>query len=70
MKFEEALKQLDGIVEKLETGKLSVDESISLYSKAMELCKDCSDKLSEVKGQIALLEEKSNEMIAKLVEVD
>ena len=70
MKFEEALAQLDNIVEKLESGKLSVDESMTLYSKAMELCKDCSDKLNDVKGQIALLEEKSNELVAKLVEVE
>ena len=70
MKFEDALTQLDVIIEKLESGKLSVDESIELYSKAMELCKSCSEKLNDVKGQIALLEEKSNELVAKLVEVE
>ena len=70
MKFEESLKELDGIVDKLESGKLSLDESVDLYSKGMQLCVDCADKLNEVKGKIALLEESQQGLIAKLVEVE
>lgn len=70
MKFENALKELDEIVTKLESGKLTVDESIEMYSKGMTLCKECSQKLNEVKGQIALLEEQSGILVAKPVEVD
>lgn len=70
MKFEESLKELDAIVDKLENGKLSLDESVDLYSKGMKLCVDCADKLNEVKGKIALLEESQQGLIAKLVEVE
>ena len=70
MKFEESLRELDGIVDKLESGKLSLDESVELYSKGMKLCVECADKLNEVKGKIALLEESQQGLIEKLVEVE
>ena len=68
MKFEESIKELDAIVEKLESGKLSLDDSVELYSKGMKLCLECADKLSEVKGKIALLEESQQGLIAKFFE--
>ena len=46
MKFEESIKELDVIVDKLESGKLSLDESVELYSKGMNLCLECADKLN------------------------
>ncbi|MDE7348383.1 MAG: exodeoxyribonuclease VII small subunit [Clostridia bacterium] len=70
MKFEESMKELDGIVDKLESGKLSLDESVELYSKGMKLCLECADKLNDVKGKIALLEESQQGLVAKLVEVE
>ncbi|MDE5654487.1 MAG: exodeoxyribonuclease VII small subunit [Clostridia bacterium] len=70
MKFEESIKELDVIVDKLESGKLSLEESVDLYSKGMKLCMECADKLNEVKGKIALLEESQQGLVAKLVEVD
>ncbi|MDE7192313.1 MAG: exodeoxyribonuclease VII small subunit [Clostridia bacterium] len=70
MKFEESMKELDDIVDKLESGKLSLDESVELYSKGMKLCLECADKLNDVKGKIALLEESQQGLVAKLVEVE
>ena len=70
MKFEESIKELNNIVDKLESGKLSLDESVELYSKGMKLCLECADKLSEVKGKIALLEESQQGLVAKLIEVE
>lgn len=70
MKFEESMKELDGILQQLEGGKLSLDESVELYSKGMKLCVECANSLNEVKGKIALLEETQQGLIAKLVEVE
>ena len=33
MKFEESIKELDVIVDKLESGKLTLEVSVELYSK-------------------------------------
>ena len=53
MKFEDSLKELDAIIEKLESGKLSIDESIAMYGKGLELCNECGKKLNDIKGKIA-----------------
>lgn len=70
MKFEDSLKELDTIVEKLESGKLSIDDSIDLYTKGIKLCNECNKKLNEVKGKIALLEESADGLKEKEVEVE
>ena len=37
--IEESLKELDGIVEKLESRDISLEESFAMYQKGMELLK-------------------------------
>ena len=37
--IEESLKELDGIVEKLESRDISLEESFAMYQKGMELFK-------------------------------
>lgn len=57
MTFEEALKQLEEIAVKLEKGECTLDESISLYEKAMELSKECTSALENAKLKIKQLSE-------------
>ncbi|AUS96170.1 exodeoxyribonuclease VII small subunit [Clostridium thermosuccinogenes] len=56
-KFEEAIKELEEIVEKLEKGDLSLDESIEFFQKGIELSKYCSKRLDEIERKISLLVE-------------
>ena len=70
MNFEDSMKELDKILDKLESGKISLDESVDLYSKGMKLCVDCAEKLNDVKGKIELLEESQQGLITKIVEVE
>lgn len=49
IKFEEALKQLEEIVKKLESGENSLEESIELYKKGATLCAECSKLLENAK---------------------
>jgi exodeoxyribonuclease VII small subunit len=46
--FEEKIKELETIVTELENGNVNLDDAIKKYSRAMELSKECSDKLNEV----------------------
>ena len=39
---------MDGIVEKLESRDISLEESFTLYQKGMELLKQCSSKIDRV----------------------
>lgn len=56
MKFEEAMKELESIVEKMESGMLSIDESLQMFSRGIELSKECKKQLEEAKGKISILE--------------
>ena len=43
--FEEALKQLEAIVEKLNDKEISLEESVALYEEGQKLSKICSETL-------------------------
>lgn len=51
--FEQAMDQLESIVEKLEEGDVPLEEAISFYKEGMELSKLCHDKLKNVEEQLA-----------------
>ena len=53
--FEEAISELESIVEKLENGELPLDESIEIFQKGIELSKFCSKRLDEVERKISIL---------------
>ncbi|RLQ98281.1 exodeoxyribonuclease VII small subunit [Falsibacillus albus] len=50
--FEQAMEQLETIVQKLEEGDVPLEEAISIYQKGMELSKMCHDKLKNVEDQL------------------
>ena len=56
MNFEENLKQLEDIVEKLSSDNIELQHGAELYSKAMELIKSCENYLKEAKGKIEIID--------------
>jgi len=55
IKFEEALKKLEKIVDELEKGDLSLDEALKKYQEGIELSRQCSLKLDTAKKKIDVL---------------
>lgn len=53
--FEAALAELEAIVDRMEKGEMTLDESIEYYHNGMELSKYCSSRLDEVEKKITLL---------------
>jgi len=53
--FEAALKQLEEIVQRLEKGELSLEDSLRLYEDGVRLARLCHAKLEEAEGKIELL---------------
>ena len=53
--FEEALSRLEEIVDAMEEGELSLDETVKLYKEGVEMASVCSEKLSGARQQISLL---------------
>lgn len=50
--FEEAMSQLEQIVDRLEEGDVPLEEAIAIYKEGMELSKLCHDKLKSVEEQL------------------
>lgn len=55
IKFEDALKKLEKIVEDLEGGSLSLDESLAKYEEGIKLSKECSKKLEVARKKVEIL---------------
>jgi exodeoxyribonuclease VII small subunit len=55
IKFEDALKKLEKIVEDLEGGSLSLDESLEKYEEGIKLSKACAKKLELARKKVEIL---------------
>jgi len=53
--FEQALLQLEQIVQKLEKGELPLEDSLKLYEEGIRLSRLCHGKLEEAEGRIEVL---------------
>lgn len=61
--FEESLAELEKIVVNLETGEVSLDDAIEEYKKAMDLVKQCNEKLDSAQEAIAKIVNDNKEVI-------
>ena len=55
--FEEHLTQLEKVVERLERGDLTLDESVRLFEDGMKLSSACKQELEQAEGRIQVLVE-------------
>lgn len=53
--FEESLKKLESIVDKLEKGDLSLEESLKLFEEGVGLSTACKKELEEAEGKVEML---------------
>lgn len=65
--FEEQLKTLETVVEKLERGDLPLEESLSLFEQGVTLSEACKEELEAAEGRVQVLLQrgKSRERIAE-----
>jgi exodeoxyribonuclease VII small subunit len=70
--FEELLRRLEAIVEQLERGEVSLEDSMKMYEEGMRLSQSCAEKLAkaeltlkrlgkDMEGNLALFDEKEEE---------
>ena len=62
MSFEDKLQELEKIVEKLENGQLSLDESLGLFEKGIKLVRECDTNLKCAQQKVEKLIEDNNEV--------
>jgi exodeoxyribonuclease VII small subunit len=53
--FERKLTDLEAVVERLEQGDLSLEESVRLFEEGMKLSESCKQELEAAEGRIQIL---------------
>lgn len=53
--FEKSVQELDAIVSKMESGELSLDESLKLFEKGVKLTRSCQKTLADAEAKIEKL---------------
>lgn len=61
LSFEEALSELEIIVQKLEQGELSLEESMTVFERGLNLSQLSQTKLQDAEQRIKILMEKNGE---------
>ena len=62
--FETQLKALEKIVERLENGELTLEESVQLFEEGLKLSTACKKELETAEGKIQVLMARGREMVA------
>ena len=52
MSFEQAMRELESIVHRLESGDIDLEDSIAIYSRGTELKKHCETKLKSAQTKL------------------
>ena len=52
MSFEQAMKELEDIVRRLESGQVTLDEAVTAYERGAALKRHCESKLQEARTKV------------------
>lgn len=70
MKFEDALAELEKIVQKLEQGQVKLDEAIDAYERGAALKKHCEARLAEAQARIEKITQNAGGIAAEPANLD
>jgi len=59
--FEAALAELEALVEKMEKGDLSLDESLKQFERGISLTRSCQQRLREAEQKVQVLLQKNGQ---------
>ncbi len=60
--LEAALQQLESLVETLEDGELSLEESLQVFENGIKLTRECQQRLGEAEQKVQLLIEEQGQV--------
>jgi exodeoxyribonuclease VII small subunit len=55
--FEELMKELEGLVNKLENGDTELDKALEMYKEGVSTIKELNDRLNNARKQIEIAKE-------------
>lgn len=68
VRFEEALKQLEAIVSRLEVGDLPLEQALSIFEEGVRLAKLCAERLNEAERRVNILVRSGEAGVGRLEE--
>ncbi|MEN6321739.1 MAG: exodeoxyribonuclease VII small subunit [Syntrophaceae bacterium] len=69
-KFEEALGKLEDIVRKMESGDMTLEESLKAFEEGIRLARLCSRKLDEAERRVEILLKQEEGLVTKPLQVE
>ena len=63
LNFEESLSELENIVQRLEQGELSLEDSMALFERGLNLSQNSQVKLKDAEQKIEILLEKDGQQV-------
>jgi len=63
--FEQSLGDLQALVERLESGDLSLEESLSAFEQGVALTRDCQQALQSAEQKVQMLMEQQGELTSE-----
>ena len=63
--FEQSLNELQTLVERLESGDLSLEESLSTFEQGISLTRECQSALQDAEQRIHVLLEQNGTLVEK-----
>ncbi len=68
--FEEQLAELEGVVEKLERGDLTLEENVTLFERGVQLSNACKKDLASAESRIQILLEPKDAGPVRMADLD
>ena len=62
--FEQSLTDLQTLVERLESGELSLEDSLSTFEQGINLTRECQNALSQAEQKVQILLERDGQLEA------
>ncbi|MES2672961.1 MAG: exodeoxyribonuclease VII small subunit [Pseudomonadota bacterium] len=60
--FEQSLNALEALVNKMEQGDLTLEESLLAFATGIQLTRECQTRLAEAEQQVTLLQEQQGQI--------
>ena len=69
-KFEEALERLEDIVRRMESGDMTLEESLKAFEEGIKLARLCSRKLDDAERRVEILLKQEEELVTRPFKVE
>ncbi len=63
--FEDAIERLEGLVDQLEQGDLSLESALGAFEEGVQLSKHCAEQLDAAEQRIEVLTREGGELLAR-----